>query len=539
MDDSIDIFSYIKGLARRIWLIMIVFVAGSFVAAAVAYVLPPVFASTARILVESQQIPPDMAKTTVRQSVAERLEVIQQRLLARNNVLDIIDRFGLFSDRDDMTLSEKVDRVRNSTTFESISFNSNPRTRDASEVSAFTITYKATDAQLATRVTNELVTTVLEQNLASRSRRASETSEFFHQDVDRLSRQLLDLETQIAKYKDENEAALPDSYEFRLEQVAALQGRQFEGEKRRIALEERRRILRQAIENGFQSDAPQTPDEVQLAKLRQLLVQKRSTFAPTHPEIVALEASIAALETSLAAKPAAVAADVITPPDTTGAITRLTSARAQAQLELIDRELGLIAEQSAATDKQIKDLEASLAKTPQVELQINAFQRQYENLQIQYQNAVLKLAEAETGNRLEVNRQAERFEVIEQAQVPSEPIAPKRMAIAVAGSGASLMLGLALAFMLEFNNPAIRTGRDLERCLQLRPVVTVPYLRTRGERRRRLAKWLIQIGLLVAGVAVALWAIDQYVLPLEALWSRALERSGLADIIRAIQARLA
>lgn len=538
MDDSIDIFSYIKGLARRIWLILIIFVAGSFVAAAVAYVLPPVFASTARILVESQQIPSDMAKTTVRQSVAERLEEIRQRLLTRSNLLSIIDRFGLFADRDDMTLSEKVDRVRSSTTFESISFDIGSRRRDQSGVAGFTISYTATNAQLAARVANELVTMVLEQNLASRSRRASETSEFFRQEVDRLSRQLLDLEAQIAKFKDENEAALPDSYEFRLSQVAALQERQFEGEKRRIGLEEQRRNLQRAIENGFETDAPQTPDEIQLAKLRQLLVQKRSTFAPTHPEVVALEASIAALETSLAAKPTAVAADD-QPVDTTSATARLTSARAQAQLELMDRELALIAEQRTATDKQIKALEVSLARTPQVELQLNAFQRKYENLQTQYQSAVLKLAEAETGNRLEVNRQAERFEVIEQAQVPSQPIAPKRMAIAAGGSGFSLMLGLAMAFMLEITNPAIRTGRDLERRLQLRPVVTVPYLRTRGERRRRLAKWLIQIVLLVAGVAVALWAIDQYVLPLEALWSRALERSGLADIIRAIQARLA
>ena len=201
---GIDISSYLKALSRRVWTILIVFVIGSILMAAVAYVLPPVYELTAKILVESQQIPEDLAQTTVRQSVAERLELIQQRLMTRENLLGVVDRLGLFTNRNDLTPSDKIDRVREATSFKNISFNDNPRYRGPTLVSAFTITYQADDPRLAARVANEFVTKVLEQNLATRSQRATETYDFFKQEVQRLSGELLDLQTQIARYKDEN-----------------------------------------------------------------------------------------------------------------------------------------------------------------------------------------------------------------------------------------------------------------------------------------------------------------------------------------------
>ena len=205
---------------------------------------------------------------------------------------------------------------------------------------------------------------------------------------------------------------------------------------------------------------------------------------------------------------------------------------------LIDRELQLISKQQQDDEKRGAELQASLAKTPKVEMQLSGYQRRYESLQAQYDNTVRKLAEADTGRRLEVNRQAERFEVIEQAQVAPEPVAPNRIMVAGAGAAGSLVLGLALALVIEMSNPAIRSSADLQRRLQLRPVVTVPYIHTRGERRRRALKWMIRLVLLIGGIAAVLWAIDQYVMPLAVLWDRLVQKSGFDDMVRAVQARL-
>lgn len=541
-NQSIDILSYVKALTRRIWTILIVFIVGSVLAATVAYVLPPAYESTARILVESQQIPEDLAQATVRQSVAERLEFIEQRLMTRQNLLGVIDRIGLFANTPDLTPTEKVDLVREATTFESLVLGE--QRRGPALVSAFNITYRANNAQLAARVANEFVTMVLEQNIASRSARAKETFGFFSNEVDRLAGELLEIETQMARYKNEHGEALPDSHQFRMSELSAIEQRQFERERRRVQLGEQRRVVEQFLRDGVGGPStPQSPEQRQLADLRRALVQKRSILAESHPEIVALKANIGALEASLLPDAAANTGGG-TNGDTGGEAApapanTLAAAQARSQIGLIERELSLIDEQQNSDDQRAADLRASLAKTPQVEMALNAFERRYANLQARYDNAVQKLTEAEIGQRLEVNRQAERFEVIEQAQVPTAPVAPNRLLIAGGGVVASLGLALALALALELINPAIRTSADLQRRLQLYPVVAVPYIRTRGERRRQALKWLIRVALVLGGLAALLWVVDQYVTPLQVLWSRLLDRSGVEGLIRIIQVRLA
>jgi polysaccharide chain length determinant protein (PEP-CTERM system associated) len=531
-NQSIDIMSWIKALTRRVWTILIVFIVGSVLAAAVAYVLPPVYESTARILVESQQIPEDLAQSTVSQGAAERIELIEQRMMTRQNLLAVIDRTGLFADRRDLAPTEKVDIVRDATTFESLSFA--PDRRGPVLVTAFTITYRASSPGVAARVANEFVTMALEQNISSRSARASETYEFFQNEVDRLAGELLDLETQLARYKNENGDALPDSFNFRMNELSMLEQRQFERERRRIQLGEQRRLVEQFMRDGVGvPGAASSPEQRQLADLRRMLVQKRSILAESHPEIVALKANISAIEASLGAETARAEAET----DAEARPASLATSQAEAQLGLIDREMALLADQDTADETRAEALRESLARTPQVEMALNAYQRRYANLQARYDTAIQKLASAETGQRLEVNRQAERFEVIEQAQVPATPVAPNRLLIAGGGAAGSLGLALALALALELINPAIRTSADLQRRLQLHPVVAVPYIHTRGERRRRALKWAVRIMLVVGGLAALLWAIEEYVMPLQVLWQRLLDRTGLEGFIRAAQDR--
>ncbi|MFK7944977.1 MAG: Wzz/FepE/Etk N-terminal domain-containing protein, partial [Paracoccaceae bacterium] len=106
MELGIDIKAYVRGVLRRWWLVVAIFVVGAAAAIIVATKLPATYESTARILVESQQIPDDLARSTVTASAAERLQIIQQRLMTRRNLLEIIELLDLFADRDDMSLTE-------------------------------------------------------------------------------------------------------------------------------------------------------------------------------------------------------------------------------------------------------------------------------------------------------------------------------------------------------------------------------------------------------------------------------------------------
>jgi len=64
MGPGFEIQVYLAALRRRLWLILLIFVGGSLLAASVAVLLPPVFKATATILVQAQQIPSTLAQST-------------------------------------------------------------------------------------------------------------------------------------------------------------------------------------------------------------------------------------------------------------------------------------------------------------------------------------------------------------------------------------------------------------------------------------------------------------------------------------------
>ena len=81
--------------------------------AAVALLWPPTYLSEGRILVQSQQIPSELVRPTVTSAAQERIQVIQQRTMTRDNLIAIADKFKLFPDkRTLMSATELVARSR-------------------------------------------------------------------------------------------------------------------------------------------------------------------------------------------------------------------------------------------------------------------------------------------------------------------------------------------------------------------------------------------------------------------------------------------
>ncbi|MBY8978143.1 hypothetical protein KHP62_20200 [Rhodobacteraceae bacterium NNCM2] len=522
---------------RRLPILLVIGLLGIGASGFIAYILPPVYQSEARILVESQQIPDALARSTVTTSAAERLQFIQQRLMTRDNLLRVIDDLGIFDDRPDLTLSEKITLLRNATQIRPIELivSKTRRRRIANgELSAFTITVTFPNAAMAARIANEFVTTVLDQNLRSRTERASETLTFFEQEEGRLSDALNALEVEITTYKNENELALPESLDFRREELARAAATDIEIDRKLLEMEEQRASLQATLSQLEIVGTPkeqQSPEEQQLRQLENLLVQKRAVFAEGHREIKAIKAQIAALE---ATRPQPTGEEGESSAD----LLSIQKDSVKRQIALLDTQITLLRDQKAELETRKLALQGSIQQTPNIEMTLNAYYRKRQDLQEQLANVVKKRAEAQTGEKLEQNQQAERFEVIENALVADKPISPNRKKILALGSAASVGLALALAFLVEMLNPAIRSAAQLERKLDLRPVVTIPYIQTSTERRRRRLMLVILFLVIGVGVPALLAAIDQYYLPLDLLGVKLAERTGLDEVIRILEQRL-
>jgi len=214
-----------------------------------------------------------------------------------------------------------------------------------------------------------------------------------------------------------------------------------------------------------------------LAQLKAELVQKSALYSDRHPAIQSLKREIQAMEKATAADG-----------------------------------------NSAANNKGTKEVIAQDAS-------LDVLLAQQDSLQKNLEAANAKLMAARLGENLEKDQQSEKLEVIEQPTVPQKPIKPNRPKLAVLAVGLAFMGGAGLTFLRDLTDRAIRRSRDIWSVVDSHIIVSVPYITTAAElRRRRTRIVLLSAALLVATVGLLI-AAYLFMPPLDLIVARA--RVGL------------
>lgn len=139
--------------------------------------------------------------------------------------------------------------------------------------------------------------------------------------------------------------------------------------------------------------------------------------------------------------------------------------------------LSVLNAQVADAQSQLAIVQAALAAMPEVERALSGFDRQRQQLQGQYTVLTQRMAEAETTQKLATHQQSERYTMLERAITPEYAVGGNRKKVAMAGSVASLLAALALAFLLDLIKPVVRTSAQMRRQLEIDPVVCIPEIR--------------------------------------------------------------
>ncbi|WP_297774663.1 Wzz/FepE/Etk N-terminal domain-containing protein [uncultured Roseovarius sp.] len=391
---------FLRVIRRRLWLILLVAFTGSVLSVIIALNQPKIYEATAVIQIESPQVGRDVTGQTVASDANHRLQLIEQRLMARDNLIKVIDRHDLFANAPNMPIAEKIHSLRISARIEPIAVGL-PGMGPATRPSGLSVTVNLSDPVKAAEVANDFVETVIAQNRERRLDLARETLDFYSAEEERVSGQIATLESEIADFKRANADSLPSS----------------------------------------------------ISPLRDELRTLNETLLTLDQEIIALE----------------------------------TEASRQRE-EVFARQIGQLNDQRALVAGRIDRIESALAAAPRVERELGALTRDLTQLQDQLSTITRNRVEAEMASVLESRQQQERFEILETAIPPDFPVSASRKKMAIAGGIASLMAGLGLALILEFMNPALRSAAQLEKELDITPVVTIPVVRLRHERRRKILR---------------------------------------------------
>ena len=516
-----DFRFYFVLFLRRLPYFLLFVVVGSVIGVTLARILPPVYLAEARLVVESEQIPDELAASTVRTVATEQLQIIQQRILTRDRLLEMANRLQIYAPVPGVSTrrlapDEIVDDLR-----ERIKI---VTTGGQSQATLVSVSFEAPTAILSATVTNEVVTLILQENIAMRTTVAGQTLDFFTQEVKRLDQELTTQGAEILAFKNANKDALPDSLDFRRTQQSAAQERLLQIDRDEAMLKDRRTRLVQIYEQTGQTEAVpatnQTAEARQLSDLQDQKSQLLSVLSPENPRVKILAAQIEALEKVVAAQ---LSAGGPAPANPELSVYDL-------QLADIDGQLQFINTQRAQIGAELDALRVSIDATPGNAITIDTLERNYANTRVQYDLAVANRARAETGDVIEALAKGQRISIIEQAIAPREPKSPNRPLIAFGGLAGGIGLGFGVFVLLEVLNTAVRRPQDLASNLGIAPFATLPLMRTPAQVRRRRAIIIAAFVLVTLAIPAGLWALDTYYRPLDLLIDQVLNRLGLASL---------
>ncbi len=500
-----EIRYYWELIKRRLPIMMVIFVLCAGIGVGLALTMPPRYQANASLLVEGAQLPTDMIQSTVQSEAALELQSIRLRLMTRANLIDIASKFRVFAGETGMSPDDVVQEMRDRTEF---------NIRGGRDRATFlNISFESGNPRVAADVVNEFVTYVLRADVERRTGESGQTLEFFEQQVNELLERLSAQSSEIVKFKEENNDALPEGLSFRMTRQSQLHERINLNARDRTSLTEQRNRLVDAGTRAGVGAVQMSPQQAEINRLETELRSKLAIYAPDSPTIEFLKRRIELLKTD----------------DLPGTESETDEFQSMLELQLagIDSEIRSLDQDTSNMREELALLDIAIERTPSVSNHLEKLQREYEATQAQYDAAVRGRARAEQGVDVEVAAKGERVVLIEQASVPSFPTSPNRKLIA----GGGVFVGSALAaifFVLtELVNSAIRRPVDLTRALNIQPLATIPFLEEESVlRRRRILKVLFVLYVLIS-IPLGLWAMHTYYMPLDLLFEKVMERVGL------------
>jgi uncharacterized protein involved in exopolysaccharide biosynthesis len=579
MDSSSkDLHDYLSILTRRRKVIMTVGAVLTALSVAIAFWLPAVYRSTATILIEEQEIPPDLVRSAIASYADQRIETIKQQVLSRSTLWKIVEQHGLYKDLRKRSPTEEVlSRFVKDIQIEVINVKViDKRTQNPTQATiAFTLAYDGETPELAQKVANELTSLFLGENLKTRERHAQETTAFLKRESENLSRHIQELEEKIAAVKKRAEGALPELVQLNMQLMSQAE-REFIDSQREIrSLTERRTFLEgelatlkphspiisasgeRLLDSGERLKAlraqyasasaylsPEHPDIIKMKQeiaslekeggaadgreeLSKRLMAERASLAAlrervgdSHPDAVRSQATVASLERELRAATARPAKPTVVKPENPAYIN------IQAQLASTTASLQSLQLARADLKRRMGEYAKRLETTAALEPEYLDLVRDRENSVRKHQEITSRLMEAQVSAELEVQRKGERFSVIDPPELPEKPDRPNRAAILLLGALLAVGGGIGSGVAADNLDRTIRTADQLGRTMRSLPLAVIPYMPSEAEldrfERRRVAFGIAGLGIVMVGAVV----VHMAWMPLDVLWYALLRKLG-------------
>lgn len=516
---------YLQILKRRKWLIILPVIAVATAVGYVVYRLPDVYESSTLIVVKPSTLPQSTIPTQTEDTLTRQLSSISQVVNSRSSLEPLVDKYQLYQRERQRgtTMEEVVDTMR-----KDIHVEVNTTRHDITD--GFDIRFRYRDPKITQAVTAELASKYVNQQTQNNISTGQAAAGFINGQVKAMKEELDKIDQKRLDFMQANLGILPSEGDSLLRQLQGLRDQQ----KALIAevgrLQDRRSTLmtqlgiiqkatQQAIIEGAENltDPKTTMGWAELVKrkadLQAELRQLQTQYKDNHPDIIAKKEQIESVQKEMDGQIAEWKERIAEKqkklsdrPDLQAESMRIDIKNVESEIK---RQQGMLDD----NEKQIGSLTDRVNKVPGADVALGAIDREYQTKKASYDKLLEEQQKISLGLDAATQQQSEGIEVIDAANFPEKPVAPKRLMLAGIGVVAGLALGLLLTAIFEIPLLlTIQSSEDARHYTGLPVLIAVPELLTPSEaralpRRRRL--------MLAAGVVATLVSIPLLALALK------------------------
>jgi len=513
---------YLKILRRRKWLLILPMFAVTVAVVYVVYRLPDVYESTTLIVVRPSNLPTTVVPTVTEDSITRQLASISQVVTSRSRLEPLVKRYELYSTERlrGEPMESVIEKIR-----KDIRVEVNTSRNDITN--GFIIAYRYRDPKLAQAVTSELASMytnvqtdeLVNSNTAAKAFIDSQVNQA-KEALDAVDKQRLDfMSAHVGNLPTEATSLFTQLGGLREEQKALMSeiGRL---QDRRSAAANQLVLIKQQNENLIEDVSTNTTDPktttgwanlvARKAQLEGELTRMKQELRDKHPDVIAKQKEIEQVQHDMDQQIAEWKDKIKEKQEKLTKRPNVGIGAVEQEIKLaeseINRQQGLLAQ----NEKAIASLVERINSVPGVEVELGAIERDYQTKKAALDQLMQQQQRITLGKEAATQRQGEGISVIDAANLPAQPVAPKRLLLSSVGLAAGLGLGLLLIGIFEGPRLlTIQNSEDARHYTGLPVLLAVPELLTPHEARvvPRRRKMLLAAGVAATMVSIPILAL--------------------------------
>jgi polysaccharide biosynthesis transport protein len=515
-----ELLELVRGtvLRRRWWILASICVTPVLTLVILSFI-PNSYKSEATLVVVQQQVPERYVVPNSTTDITSELQAMKQEVLSRSQLQEIIRKFGLYKKVAARLAPEQiVEKMLRD--IEIVPIEAAPTRKD---FDAFKISFTTDNPLVAQQVTSTLTSLFIREDLKTREQQATNTTNFLDEQLASAKAKLSELEEKLRDFKTQYLGELPEQQSGNLGILASLQT-QLQNTMATISRAQEQRVYLQSLLSGMEArdsarvasaatgaipsvrsaDPNRRPgpleaaqDEVSRLEAERTALLSRLT--PHHPDVIRIDDQLASANSRLeklrlaaARREAAVAQAAVAEGSKASPVPTVVSAtddpavaQLKGQLEANRLEIENLTKDQEKFKAGLAEYEKRLNLTPVREQQLTGILREYDLQKTNYSDLLSKELQSKLATNLEKQQGGQQFRLIDPPSLPVVPSSPKREKINLGGLAGGIVLGLALAFLMEMKDPSLHSEQQLLKCFPSPLVVSIPLVILPAEQRSR------------------------------------------------------